>query len=1625
LTIVGASLGGLILLTILAALIIVQTAWFSNFVKNKIISAAEQSTGGVVQIGSFDVDVSHLTIRMRDLVLHGTEPASATPLLSVALIELKLKLFSGLYHLIDLNYLGIQQPRVNLIMMPNGGTNIPHPKVPQPASNNNPLQTVLDLKVNRFDLDNGLINVSQQQTAFDGRGQNLHALLSYDSAHPSYTGNLSIAPLLLTFGNKPPFNVNVNVPVTITENTVEISKASLTTAQSHVQISASLRNVEAPVLAGNVNADVSLAEIQHSIDVPIQANVQGAPKNLTADVAFQFDENANTLELSRANVTLGQTMLQASGRTGRTVNGSIRFQANFALQQLAKLLEVKSVQLAGDLRAEGTASLGAQDSYAVNGNLSSQGLAIGSGTTRVSDVRLTTPFHADPYLISMDGLRLNVLGGTFGAKIFLEKMQQLSVEASLRNFSLPVLASAVAGKQLGYSGTIDGSLNARGALKAAGTTGYAAQAYLNIVPGRSGVPVSGRVNASFVGSKGAVEVGQSYIALPNTRLDLAGTLNKSIDLKLVSHNLDDFLPAINFESTTRESSLPIALHGGTASVTAQIAGNLTNPRIAAQVAVGRFEVQQHRFDQLGLNLTASQFGAAVQNGVLSAQGLETNFAGSVGLVKWKPVPRSPLNADLTMRSGNIADLVALAGESSVEASGQLTADAHIHGTYGDPLGNATLQVLNGSVENQPFSRLYGNVNLAQQLITVSTVELDTAAGSITAHGTFQHPADSFLTGHAQLHLAANNLQLADVKPLQQKQAVAGLIQATADTAADIVKQSQRTEVHVSNVTGDFSASNMKLDNQSAGDLTARARTSNGAVNYDLKSDFGGSSVQVNGQTRLNGDHTTVADMSIQNLSIGKTLEIVGESSVPASGNLSAEAHVAGTLQAPNARLAFTLSRANVYAEPINRLQASIQYSNTLLNISSIELQAPAGSIALSGSFSHAPKDFSSGVLTLKVNSSLIQVSKIEHVASAEPGLQGALQMAADFSARLRREPSGRPVPRFSYLNANASLENVTLNGSALGGASLKANTSGSMMRFQLESNIAASQVRGSGQVQLSGDYLSAGSVTFTNVRYSKLAPLISPGAGTSLPVDAVIEGHASMNGPVLNPTDLTGRLELTRLDVETNPQVTPTGAPPVRRVDLQNRGPIVLTLKNSAIQVQELQIGGPATNISASGGFDLNNQSSPIGLKVAANVDLSVVQDLDKDFYSSGHVTMNATLHGTLSEPLVTGRIELANANLNYINSPNGLSNGNGVILLNGVSATIQSLTGQTGGGTLSLAGFVGFSGRALTFNLKANANKVRVLYSGISVVSNANLALIGTTRRSLLNGTVSVTRISYTSNSDAGSLLSTASTPPSTPSEPSPLLSGLHLDVHILTAPDIRVISTYTQSLDVLANLTLRGTAETPGMLGRVTITNGQLVFFGNTYTVDTGTINFYDPAAIQPILNISLETVAQGVSVTIGVEGPIDDLRLTYRSDPPLTFQQIVALLATNTTPANPVIAAQQPAPPQQSFTQMGESALLGQAVANPIASRVQRVFGLTQLKIDPALTSSTGTSNSLDATVTLQQKVTSNITFTYITDVSQSNGQIIRIEWDLNQKVSAVALHDYNGNVSVEMFYKFKRR
>src|SRR5579883_2430985 len=115
---------------------------------------------------------------------------------------------------------------------------------------------------------------------------------------------------------------------------------------------------------------------------------------------------------------------------------------------------------------------------------------------------------------------------------------------------------------------------------------------------------------------------------------------------------------------------------------------------------------------------------------------------------------------------------------------------------------------------------------------------------------------------------------------------------------------------------------------------------------------------------------------------------------------------------------------------------------------------------------------------------------------------------------------------------------------------------------------------------------------------------------------------------------------------------------------------------------------------------------------------------------------------------------------------PNGIERGNGAILLSGNTARLNSITAQTGGGKLTLDGTVGYRGSTLNYDLRAKGQQIRTRYAGASVTADAALTMSGTTERSALRGSVTITRVGYSQQSDLGAIL-TATSPPAAPASP------------------------------------------------------------------------------------------------------------------------------------------------------------------------------------------------------------------------------------------------------------------
>jgi translocation and assembly module TamB len=197
-----------------------------------------------------------------------------------------------------------------------------------------------------------------------------------------------------------------------------------------------------------------------------------------------------------------------------------------------------------------------------------------------------------------------------------------------------------------------------------------------------------------------------------------------------------------------------------------------------------------------------------------------------------------------------------------------------------------------------------------------------------------------------------------------------------------------------------------------------------------------------------------------------------------------------------------------------------------------------------------------------------------------------------------------------------------------------------------------------------------------------------------------------------------------------------------------------------------------------------------------------------------------------------------------------------------------------------------------------------------------------------------------------------------------------------------------------------------------------GDVFFSGTKYHLERGDISFVNPARIEPILNIEASARVREYDITLGFHGSIDKLSTNYRSEPPLPTADIIALLALGRTREDSALTR----PTNQTFSDSASNAILGQALNAALSSRVQRLFGVSRIKIDPQVG---GAENNPNARLTIEQQVNNNITLTYITNLASSAQQFIQMEYNVNKNISIIAVRDQNGVIGFEVRMRQRKK
>jgi translocation and assembly module TamB len=186
-----------------------------------------------------------------------------------------------------------------------------------------------------------------------------------------------------------------------------------------------------------------------------------------------------------------------------------------------------------------------------------------------------------------------------------------------------------------------------------------------------------------------------------------------------------------------------------------------------------------------------------------------------------------------------------------------------------------------------------------------------------------------------------------------------------------------------------------------------------------------------------------------------------------------------------------------------------------------------------------------------------------------------------------------------------------------------------------------------------------------------------------------------------------------------------------------------------------------------------------------------------------------------------------------------------------------------------------------------------------------------------------------------------------------------------------------------------------------------------GNRFVLNGGTVQFVNPSETQPVVNMTLTTTIQQYNINLRFDGPVEQLRTQYSSDPSLPSADIINLLAfgqtTEASAANPATPANQEA-----------EALVASQVSSQVSSRVSKIAGISQLSINPVLAGSSS-QGPPGASITIQQRVTGNLFVTFSTNVASTQSQTIQGQYQVSPRVAVSATRDPNGGFAVDTLIK----
>jgi len=734
-----------------------------------------------------------------------------------------------------------------------------------------------------------------------------------------------------------------------------------------------------------------------------------------------------------------------------------------------------------------------------------------------------------------------------------------------------------------------------------------------------------------------------------------------------------------------------------------------------------------------------------------------------------------------------------------------------------------------------------------------------------------------------------------------------------------------------------------------------------------------------------------ATLHVQNENLAD-VQALAETNYPLAGVVNADLQVSGTLRGLRGGGKLQVAKLTIYGEPFKTFSSDLRLNGGEAALENLLLTHNGA--RFTGTFAY---NFANQGFRFDLTGANIDFENFRHYMPVRLSVAGS----GGFHV------TGSGTGDAPVINGEINLKNVVLNREMIGSMTVTAETRGENVLLRGRSSFGDADLTVDGNVHLRGDWPGEILLKFSRLDFDPLIRAYFQGQITG---HSSIAGGIAIRGPMKRPSRLSITGDISQLSAD------------VENVKLENSGPVHLAIENATLKFDEFHLVGNDTDVSILGSVQLTGESA-LDLRSKGRFNLTLLQGFNPNLVAKGPATVTVNVSGNWARPQLSGSLELTDASVSLVDLPNGLSHINGSLVFARDRMQIEKLTAQTGGGELNVGGFLAFR-NGLYFDLTATGHDVRLRYPpGVSSSADASLRYTGSAKSSLLSGDIVVNRFGMNPRFDFANYLAQSKKTPII-STLNPFLDNMRLDLHITSTPELQV-ETSLAKLSGDLDLHVRGTAARPAIVGRVNIAEGDIFFNGTKYRLERGDITFSNPLTIEPVINIDMSARVQDYDVTIGLHGSATSgrgLSMTYRSDPPLSNADIIALLAFGRTRDQTLYSASQPGAQTTNDAATASNAILGEALNATFSDRVQRLFGASRVKIDPQFI---GSENNPSARVTIEQTINNNITFTYVTSLTQSAETVIQVEYNIDKNVSIVAVRDQNGVLGFDVRIRRRRK